>query len=251
MGWKTTLKKIFDAIAEPYREYGKRYRSYNQDSHDQNQWNDYELIKGMDREGYVSLGDIKDILGRLRDRAEFRFSDDDFQKYLAPFLRKLEHDVVQGYIDGHLTPLEEAGDSARIKVGDVLDCLAEYEKDKGFLPDGLNPHGPVARETVYVAVDPEIDGSTVLGKFQKRVQETMPLRTPTIDVTVEERETDRLLNVRRPLIMAIGYAAMERDQRPAIESMEIPTYSMSTVERQKMQSARAREPRYYRGIRMD
>ncbi len=235
------LKAVFRFVVDAHKERAEQYRDFAADSRKLDNYSDDHLIHEMDANQFVSMSDVLRVLSRLQGRMEFRFSQRDFDDYIQPFWNTVERGVKTGRIACHVKVYEDVMEYGRMRVGDLVDVLMELDFPSGRESD------PRATEIVYAPAPMEFDESTMLGRFQKRVHETAPLTTPTADVVEQRQESEHHLNVRRPLILAIGYASQYNPKDRIIESEEIPTYLDTKWER----DTRKKPPRYYRGTRID
>lgn len=237
-----------EAVLEERARRLDAYRDYRQESRKLDKYSNQELIDTMDRDKIVSVADIRKILRQLSARKEFNFNDNDSDYYVGPVFNHLLHRInrneFEDYIECFIRLEEDLKEHARIRVGDLLDVLADFE-----LPGGEDD-APKARETVAVAIDHDFDESTWLGRLQKRMNDTAPLRTPSVPVRYEDREMDQPLNIKRPFVLAIGFAALYKDQTRAVEAEEIPTFRDTFMER-KYRAQRPGPERVYRGQRYD
>jgi len=233
------------AFVEPQLERRERYRDYRKESRALDEYSNQQLMDTMDHGQFVRLGDIDELIGKLNGRLDFSFSGHDFETYLKPFFRALERKMDNGEIECRIRIPEKLNQDARIAVGDLLLLMNDFE-----LPDGTDPAHRV-QEEIFVPVEQEFDQSTWLGRLRTKAQEVAPLRTPSSDVEMQTEDTERMVNVKRPLILAIGYAAMYRPQNRVIEQDEIPMLRETKWQRQMAENQKAQEPRYYRGHRMN
>ena len=235
------LKAVFRFVAEAHQERAERYRDFAAESRKLDKYSNDHLIHEMDANQFVSMNDVLEILERLNARKEFRFSRNDFEEHVQPFLNAVQRGVNSGRVACHLKVYEDVMKDGRMRVGDLVDVLMEMHFPSGTEED------PRATEIVYAPAPMEFDENTMLGRFQKRVHETAPLTTPSADVVEQRQESEHHLNVRRPLILAIGLASQYKPKDRIIESEQIPTYLDTKWER----DTRKKPPRYYRGTRID
>ena len=81
------------------------------------------------------------------------------------------------------------------------------------------------------------------------MNDSAPLRTASVEVKYVDKKTDRPLDVKRPLILAVGFAHMYRDQTDLIKTGKIPTYWETRQERVRQEQKRTNHT--YRGNRYD
>ncbi len=237
------LSKVFRFYAEIQNERRERHRDFLKEARQLDQFDNDHLAESMDGDAYIKLEDVLYILRRLSAAQEYRFSSYDRQEFISPVLGALQQGIMSGEINCHIGLDEDLIEGCRVRAGDLLDILDRFE-----LPDGA-ANNPKASENVDVPVDAEFDDSA-LGRLRHKFSRTFPLRTPSVEVREERQETEQPLNIRRPLILAIGLAVLHREQSNAIEAEGIPTYKDTRQER-KAREQKRKQARYYRGTRID
>lgn len=239
------LKSVFNFVVEAHRERAERYRDWRHESRRLDRYDTAELIKTMDHNRWIKLGDVMTILDGVRARTEYRFNDNDWDQYVAPVFNQIKHACERTHIECRLDVLEHVLPDGRVRVGDALDILANFT-----LPAG-RPKDPAARQTIAIPTgDTAHDTSKWHGRLLQRLADALPLRTPSSDVQFTDTAEDHQLNIHRPLVIAIGLAAKLRDQTKNIELAEIPTLRETQMER-RLQAQKPKEARYYRGQRLD
>ncbi|MBU0801000.1 MAG: hypothetical protein KKA05_08330 [Alphaproteobacteria bacterium] len=239
------LRATFNFVVEAHRERAERYRDWRHESRRYERYSDKELTEGLDPNKRIKLGDVMQILHGVRGRMDYSFNDNDWDQYVTPVFNQIKHHIERCHFDCHLHTYEHVLPDGRIRVGDFLKVLADFN-----LPDGRDPYGPAAHETVAVAVEDKFDQSTWLGRARQRFSDALPLRTPSSDVTFEDRKLEHRLNIYRPLIIAVGLSSVLREQSRNIEGDTIPTFRATQMER-RLNAQKEKAPRYYRGQRMD
>ncbi|MCB9996563.1 MAG: hypothetical protein H6869_09025 [Rhodospirillales bacterium] len=240
---RSGLSAVFRFFAEARADRMERYRDFRKETERLDRYDDQELFDTIDRDAYVKVSEVLNILKRVRNREAYRFSCDDFDEHAKPVFDKLFHEIEWGGVDCRIMLEEELKEDARVKAGDILNIIAAFE-----LPSGRDDD-PKATEEIAVAVTPAF-AKGKLGEIQQRVNEVAPIRTPSVEVEYKREQASHALNVYRPLILAVGLAALYRDETRAIEAGNIPSYKETRMERQT-KNAKSKPPQHYRGVRVD
>jgi len=242
MNW---MRKAFNFCAEAIEAHREMRRDVAKDAIALDAYVTDTLISEMNQEAYVRLDDVKEFARQLALHQRFQCSEYDTNAYLAPFFRTLQGRIERAEMPAYLKIFESV-DAARVKVSDLL-AYIQYTQ----LPDGAQDMQRVALDVVVAVDETEFDLSTPLGHLQKFMNENLPLRTPSSPITIESQQTDIALDLLRPMVMAVGFATLYREQTSLIQSEAIPTLESTQWERQQKQQQDAAQPRYYRGARLD
>lgn len=189
---------------------------------------DCELIPLIRRGGYIRVSDVMSIFQRLCVREEFRYSDFDWGIYGQTMLDDLEEEMRSGNMVAYADPIDLLPQDASVLQSDFVDFLLSCK-----LPDGGGDLDVCRHEVKVTPRSTNYDGGQ-LGAVQEFMESQYPLRTPSVDVDVSYVPTSIKLNLKRPLLLAIGYA-------PEIEGID---YALPKV----VETLRERE--YYEELRL-
>lgn len=217
-------------------------RDFLKESHKLDKFSDQELAETIPGDAYVRISDVAMIMNRLSSRKEYRHAEQENDVFVQGLFKRLDQDIRNNAIPCRVLVEEEFQSEGRVPAAALLELVERMQ-----LPDGGDQRAIKAKEDVFVADDPVFKE----GDFRKKLTEQFPMRTPSTKGKIETREADHWLNIKRPMIMAIGLAAKYREQGRSIEKAEIPLYSETRNERAAFEQKRAeaRRARTYRGNR--
>jgi hypothetical protein len=210
-----------------YAELSRRCDNYKND----------ELVATIPQEKPVSIKDVKRIYDSVRRRSEYRCSNNDYNTYVAPVFYDLISKVQRLEMECHVNTYETVTEGGIVRAGDLLSLIEGHD-----LPDGGDKVVAHSVESVPVPVENVFDKGA-LGEFQKKMNEKYPLRTPSTEVFYEKIKTDVLLNLKRGMIIAVGFADSQED---FIKEERIPTFRETRMQRNILRQNR-RSGRMYRG----
>jgi hypothetical protein len=222
-----------------------RYRDYARESRAYDGYSNQELLDGLRASCFVKLADVRKIYKSVSGREGYRLSSCDYDEFVMPFFDEVMRRIRRGEMECRILPDEELACDARVKVGDLSAMLSDY----GF-PDG-KPDGRPATALIAVPLDPDFR-ETLVDQIRRKIYDTAPLRTPSVDVRYDKVAADHVLDVFRPLILSVGMASVWKPQNLIIESASIPTYQETALQRTVLERTRreSHSARVYRGIRM-
>ena len=227
------------AWARDYRKLSKKIEGFT----------DSVLVETMPQDEFVRLGDVRRIFTQIGARLEYDHSYEDFMMYVEPIFERLIAQAEIGEIPCHVRVEEDIKQDGRFRVRDILAALI-----KADLPEGGTQDTRYRTEKIFVPIEPDIDESTQLGRIQRWFNTNLPLATPSTEGEEKEVTTEIVLNLKRPLIMAVGYASDYHSVTRAIKQYDVPKLEEVMFERSNFERRRRlkdSEPRYYRGQRMD
>jgi hypothetical protein len=227
------------AWARDYRKLSKKIERFT----------DHELVETMPKGEYVRLGDVRRIFTQIGARLEYDHSYENFMMYIEPVFQTLIEQAQRGDIPCFARVEEDLNVDGRFRVRDILAAILKAE-----LPEGASQDTRFRTETIFVPIMPDIDETTQLGRIQRWFNTNLPLATPSTEGEEKEVTTEYVLNLKRPLIMAVGYASDYHGIGRAIAKYDIPKLEDTMFERSNFDRRRrqkAAEPRYYRGHRVD
>jgi hypothetical protein len=234
------LSKIFKAVAEPFmavrrdkmRSYADYYAGLSKKVDDVN---NAELLARIDEDAMVLIRDVDKALKSLSCRKIYGLSSYDMQTYIAPIFAELELKIKKGDIACKVRPQEKLMEGGAVQAGAILDIL-----NTRYVPDFDHKTTVFGVIEEAVPIDPDF-GDSKLGRLRQKWYEKFPLRTPSTPVRYEKRQTEDEVDIRRMVILALGYAdKMDKYLH------DTPFYSESVIEREIADQKRPKK-RIYRG----
>jgi hypothetical protein len=235
------ISKIFNAIAEPVmaarRDKMRSYVDYYAGlSRKIDNISNADLVDTIDLDEMVLIRDVKHVLKSLTCRMEYKLSSYDMDVHVEPIFNELEHKIKRGEIACKVRPVEKIMEGGAVQPRAILDILNER-----YVPDFDD------KTTVYgvideaVPIDPDF-GDSAIGRLRQKWYDMFPLRTPSSPVRYEKRQTENEVDIRRMMILALGYA-----DKMGKHLKDVPFYSDTVIERDVADKNRPTK-RTYRGI---
>lgn len=199
-----------------------------------------EFIAGqIAQDEIICLGDVWGILGSIFARQEYHCCDEDWELYGVSFLEDIEKVILDNELKAYAHPEDTILEKGFVRTGDFLAHVSALP-----LPGGVGGMQVPQRISKTKIVGQKIDKGP-LGEFQKHAQNYVTLATPSTPVKIELKETGRLLDLYRPLLLAIGYA-------PSYQNISdcFPSVSETLDDREKFTKQRsAPKEMVYQGVK--
>lgn len=230
------LKAFFNFLAEVRED---RLRSqtdfYAHKSKELDSLSKNDLRARIQLDKLVQLNEVEKVFKSLSCRSEYSHSSVDFKMHIEPIFIDITNCVKRQSIECYVRPYESIMDGY-IKAGDLIDII----DNNHIIPDKSGLDNAKSIESTPVLEEPEYSKGT-LGEIQKYMHKNYPIATPSAKVRYEETETDKDLDLKRPLILALFYS---QDGREHVKNESIPLYSDTTLERSKYDERRAKSKTY-------
>tara|TARA_B100002019_G_C21174965_1_gene550585 strand:+ start:25 stop:756 length:732 start_codon:yes stop_codon:yes gene_type:complete len=235
------LNNAEDFLSDAYAQRRNFYTNWGSVSRNYDAYSDQVLADEMFLDRFVSVGQVRHIFEHLTSsRLDYRCSQADLNEYADRFWKKLYRKIDRAEIDAHLHVFEPLEENARVKVGDLLAVLEE-----AALPDGHTTNIQ-ATEMEARLLRQSFDRANPLSVFQEYMDTHMPLVTPSVDHEICRVQTHRLLNLHRPMLLAIGFSMEYYDATHEIDHHDIPTLRETSFER-RIREQKGPPKQIYRG----
>jgi hypothetical protein len=230
------LKAFFNFLAEAREDRLKSQTDYYaHKSRELDSLSKNDLRARIQRDKLVQLNDVAKVFKSLSCRSEYSYSNVDFKMHIEPIFIDISNCIKRHAIECNVRPYESIMDGY-IKAGDLIDIV----DDNHIVPDKSGLDNAKSIQSTPILVEPEYSKGS-LGEFQKYMHKNYPIATPSAKVRYEETETDKDLDLKRPLILALFYS---QDGREHVKSENIPLYSETTLERSQYDEKRSMSKTY-------